>query len=774
VLGALLGNYRVVSELGQGGMGVVYVGRHEQLGHRVVVKVLRPEMSCNASMVRRFFNEAQAATAIRHPGIVQVFDFGTTEDGRAYFVMELLEGVTLAERLQQRRLEVVECCRIARQIANVLQAAHGAGITHRDLKPDNLFLVPDPEIVGGERVKVLDFGIAKLASEIYATNVQTRADLVMGTPSYMSPEQCRGAGGVDNRSDIYSLGCVLFKMVCGRAPFVGEGAGDIIGAHLHVPPPALQDFVPDVPAALAALVARTLQKQPAARPQTMAAVAQELDDLVRDLVAPPVPRSGPLPILSATPPRRDATPVPSFPPAPMEKPNVSSPQPAAPDRSLSMMETSPVTMLDLPLPQPSSPAVPSPATPPGGNAIWRSVNPLAETLPLSALQVALPPALPVSAGRTAPPAPAAAPWPMAVPATATPPGGNPVQRFPRAPSAQPMPQLSVTSTTLGGAAGMASVQAPPDRSRRTLLIGGLVVIGAVTAIAIAFSSESDQQIVHSDTEIAPTPVDIAGAAGAPGTASEHAPPPPPPPPPSTAADTTAAAGANTPTPSPPADDLESECRGFQVDRKWAELEQCADKLVSIDPKRAADLKTRAVEEAKTAPRIAATEAALRNHDLRRARAELDQVWTDSLELPKLKTKCAAAETQAITELASQLELALSPTCAAYTALLTKERGTQLPRVTTEAARRVPCTPISRASCDAKALAERGRELHATGNLVAAIRSYEASWYCKTDPQTAKRGFIIACTIPNVQKAQQPGGCDPDQAETRICFRCLAA
>ena len=163
--GTVLGNYRVVEHLGKGGMGVVYVGRHETHGRRVAMKVLRPELSSHADVVQRFFNEAQATTAIHNPGIVQVFDFGTPPDGRAYFVMELLEGETLTARLKQRRSDHGECCRFGRQVANVLQAAHAAGITHRDLKPDNLFLVPDLEVIGGERVKVLDFGIAKLAGE---------------------------------------------------------------------------------------------------------------------------------------------------------------------------------------------------------------------------------------------------------------------------------------------------------------------------------------------------------------------------------------------------------------------------------------------------------------------------------------------------------------------------------------------------------------------------------------------------------------------------------
>jgi serine/threonine protein kinase len=212
----LLGNYRIVERLGEGGMGVVYIGRHETLGHRAVVKVLRLELSHNADMVQRFFNEAQAATAIRNPGIVQVFDFGTIPDGRAYLVMELLEGETLSARLEKRQLDYRECCRIGRQVAKVLQAAHARGITHRDLKPDNLYLVRDDEVVGGERVKVLDFGIAKLAGEVHASRVKTRTGAIMGTPIYMSPEQCRGTGAVDARADIYSLGCILFEMTCAR------------------------------------------------------------------------------------------------------------------------------------------------------------------------------------------------------------------------------------------------------------------------------------------------------------------------------------------------------------------------------------------------------------------------------------------------------------------------------------------------------------------------------------------------------------------------------
>jgi serine/threonine protein kinase len=295
LVGALLGSYRLLERIGEGGMGVVYVGRHEALGHLVAVKVLQHELSRHAEMVRRFFNEAQAAGAIRSPGIVRIFDFGITADGSAYFVMELLEGQSLAARLSQRRLDHAECCRIGRQIANVLQAAHAAGITHRDLKPDNLFLVPDAEVAGGERVKVLDFGIAKMldggnAGDGRVTEVKTRAGLVMGTPQYMSPEQCRGAGEVDTRSDIYALGCILFEMVCGRPPFVGAGMGEVIGAHQYVDPPAPRSLAPDAPEPLAGLILHMLAKRPEARPQPMAAVGQALDEILRMVDGGAAPR----------------------------------------------------------------------------------------------------------------------------------------------------------------------------------------------------------------------------------------------------------------------------------------------------------------------------------------------------------------------------------------------------------------------------------------------------------------------------------------------------
>src|SRR4051812_15799079 len=174
-------------------MGAVYLGQHQLLGRRAAIKVLLPELSARPDIVNRFFNEARAVTTISDPGIVQVFDFGFHTDGSAYIVMELLEGETLGARLRRLgRMTVYDALRITLQMTRSLAAAHAKGIVHRDLKPDNVFLCGDPAVTGGERAKILDFGIAKLTGATGATKTST--SLLMGTPMFMSPEQCRGAG----------------------------------------------------------------------------------------------------------------------------------------------------------------------------------------------------------------------------------------------------------------------------------------------------------------------------------------------------------------------------------------------------------------------------------------------------------------------------------------------------------------------------------------------------------------------------------------------------
>ncbi len=276
MLGTTLGNYRLERELGRGGMGAVFVGTHTLLGREAAVKVLLAKYSQDQDIVGRFFNEARAATAIEHPGIVEIYDYGKDASGCAFIVMELCQGESLGARIRRKhRFTVAAALTIVRQIAGTLSAAHKAGIVHRDLKPDNVFVVPDPEVTGGERIKLLDFGIAKLATEA-AGPMKTSTGVIMGTPNYMSPEQCRGAGAVDSRADLYSLGCMLFELMCGRVPFVGEGSGDIIGAHLLTAPPKPSSFTPNIPQDIERLILALLAKKPGDRPATADGVVAEL------------------------------------------------------------------------------------------------------------------------------------------------------------------------------------------------------------------------------------------------------------------------------------------------------------------------------------------------------------------------------------------------------------------------------------------------------------------------------------------------------------------
>jgi serine/threonine-protein kinase len=271
MIGQTFGNYRVTELIGEGGMGIVYLAEHPGIGRRAAVKVLRPGLTDSPELTKRFFNEARAANAIRHPGIVEVFDCGTLPSGTSYIVMELLEGENLSSRLRNLgRLPIADAKRIAAQTASALAAAHAAGIVHRDLKPDNLFLVPDNRDTSSELVKVLDFGIAKLGQQGSNTSsVRTRTGSVMGTPAYMSPEQCRGTREIDHRTDIYALGVILFEMVCGRPPFVSEGFGEMVHLHISEPPPAPRSINAAVPEDLEHLILWCLAKEPAERVQTM-------------------------------------------------------------------------------------------------------------------------------------------------------------------------------------------------------------------------------------------------------------------------------------------------------------------------------------------------------------------------------------------------------------------------------------------------------------------------------------------------------------------------
>jgi serine/threonine-protein kinase len=260
-------------------MGEVYLADHLFIARRAALKFLLPELSSAGDVVNRFFVEARAASMIRHPGIVEVLDCQVDESGRAYIVMEALTGESLVaylQRIPRLDADLPAALGIATELASALAAAHAQGIVHRDLKPDNVFLhvgeAGDPR---SPTLKILDFGIAKLVGAPSPSG-STLPGLLLGTPLYMSPEQCRGTGLIDLRSDIYTFGCILFRLLCGRTPFTDQGVGDLIIAHTSSPPPDPLALSPGLPPWLGQLVFDCLAKAPSARPQTMNDVLERL------------------------------------------------------------------------------------------------------------------------------------------------------------------------------------------------------------------------------------------------------------------------------------------------------------------------------------------------------------------------------------------------------------------------------------------------------------------------------------------------------------------
>ena len=233
-------------------MGAVYLAEHPAIGRRVAVKVLHPNYAHDQQLLGRFLNEARAANAIRHPNIIEILDSGVLASGTPFLVMELLEGESLGTRLRRvGMLPVAAALELAHQTASALGAAHAKGIVHRDLKPDNLFVIPDPHHPESERIKVLDFGIAKL-QQSPLDSIKTRTGTLMGTPIYMSPEQCRGTKALDHRTDVYSLGVILYEMLVGHPPFVSQGFGELVHMHLNVEPAPLRPERPEIPPLLEA------------------------------------------------------------------------------------------------------------------------------------------------------------------------------------------------------------------------------------------------------------------------------------------------------------------------------------------------------------------------------------------------------------------------------------------------------------------------------------------------------------------------------------------
>src|SRR5262245_37018101 len=239
-VGSKVGEYQVTGLLGQGGMGVVYSGIHPLLGRKVAIKVLSQQMAARSEATARFLQEARAASTLHHQNIVDVFAFGELADGRYYQVMELLEGESLRSILNKRGpLTRRQARTIISGVLSGLGAAHRRGVVHRDIKPDNVFICGplDGPLAAGD-IKILDFGLAKRESGA-DISIKTRTGVTMGTPAYMSPEQCRGVAAIDARTDIYAAGVLLFEMSSGRTPFQSESAFDLMVMQINMKPPRL-------------------------------------------------------------------------------------------------------------------------------------------------------------------------------------------------------------------------------------------------------------------------------------------------------------------------------------------------------------------------------------------------------------------------------------------------------------------------------------------------------------------------------------------------------
>ncbi len=299
--GKRLGRYQVVSHLGSGGMGEVYLAEDLQLKRQVALKLLPAALTQNQERLRRFEQEALAASSLNHPNIITIHEIGKAE-GLNFIVTEFIKGQTLRELMGSARMELPVALDVATQVASALAAAHASGIVHRDMKPENVMLRPDG------LVKVLDFGLAKLTESPTSgvdqegttlAREDTEVGMVMGTARYMSPEQARGLK-VDARTDIFSLGVVLYEMLAGRAPFTGATTADVISALLHKEPPALSMLAPDVPADLQHIISKAMRKDRDERYQTSKSLLtdlktfkQELDFAVRLERSAPADTKGP-------------------------------------------------------------------------------------------------------------------------------------------------------------------------------------------------------------------------------------------------------------------------------------------------------------------------------------------------------------------------------------------------------------------------------------------------------------------------------------------------
>jgi serine/threonine-protein kinase len=350
------GKYELRGLIGQGGMGSVWEGRHTSLGTRVAIKFIDAEYAASEDARGRFDNEARAAATIQSKHAIQIFDHGTTEDGRLYIVMELLEGEPLDKRLARIHiLSIADTAHMIRQVGRALARAHEHGIVHRDLKPENIFLVRGPDD-DEEVAKVLDFGIAKIKAKAGATGVSstTKTGMLLGTPFYMSPEQARGLRTVDHRSDLWSLGIIAFRCVTGALPFESESLGDLFVKICTVPVPVPSHVLPGLPAEFDAWMARALDRDPDRRFQSAAELGEALATLAGIRVRRDLSTSGDTPGPGV---RLEASP---FSPSSRAS-SVSSPAPGGPLRAPDAAQLTPA-------------AVSAPFTSPRARPMRRSVR----------------------------------------------------------------------------------------------------------------------------------------------------------------------------------------------------------------------------------------------------------------------------------------------------------------------------------------------------------------------------------------------------------------